>query len=183
MFFISNKTEKAVASFRHHPRSVSTSETSASYTQAAALSRAPTLKGRDARFDLLSGAPRVGVFYGDAFGQWLYANKGSQEITEFRTEDCHGEGSTFWFTIPPKKQDSACRQILPTTSGFPNSRALVISESAMNREILQAQLAAWKVASGAVSDGPDARSALRRVQENKTPYHLAVSTWSKVWTA
>ncbi len=86
-----------------------------------------------------------------------------------------GRGSEFWFTSRFEKQPpgEAVQRRLPAS--LAGARALVVDDSATNREIVVAQLAAWKVRSTEAADGPTALRLLDEALEAGDPFRLVLT--------
>ncbi len=83
-------------------------------------------------------------------------------------------GSTFWFTVrlpigSPLSQSSSDHYAL-----LFNLRVLCVDDNASSLGILEAQLRAWGMHPGGVSDGETALAQLRQAQQQQSPYDLAI---------
>jgi light-regulated signal transduction histidine kinase (bacteriophytochrome)/CheY-like chemotaxis protein len=84
-----------------------------------------------------------------------------------------GKGSTFWFSALLEKQAgqpelrNATRDRLPT-------RILVVDDNHTNRQILSAQIAAWKIQVESAGGGREAIDRLHAAVLEKRPYDLAL---------
>jgi two-component system, sensor histidine kinase and response regulator len=81
-----------------------------------------------------------------------------------------GEGSLFWFTLPLERRPDADEGRPPAP--LAGCRALVLDDSATNREIVEAQIAAWGMRSDAAATGTEALELLRAAGED--PYAFAL---------
>ncbi len=75
-----------------------------------------------------------------------------------------GEGSTFWFRIPLALAPGSGTEL--QHDRLTGTRALVVDDSASNREILMRQLHAWGVEVSTASDGTEALAAVRNAGED-----------------
>ncbi|MDQ4128228.1 MAG: PAS domain S-box protein [Actinomycetota bacterium] len=94
---------------------------------------------------------------------------------EIGVESGTGVGSTFFFTLPLRKQPGA------DTSGETGSpadlggmRVLVVDDNETNRRILREQIFSWGMRSGEAEDGFVALEELRAAAKADTPYDLAI---------
>ncbi len=85
-----------------------------------------------------------------------------------------GKGSTFWFTVRLAKQNSAVRPVRSCAPDCASLRVLVVSESAMNRQVLENQLAACSVRSGITADPSAALATLHQAWQSGRPYDLVI---------
>jgi PAS domain S-box-containing protein len=88
-------------------------------------------------------------------------------------ESTPGQGSAFWFELELPVQGSAPR-VIPRKNDLTGKRALVVDDNATNREILRAQLAAWRIESVAVEDGAAALAALHAAAASGNPFHFGL---------
>ncbi|OGR41933.1 MAG: hypothetical protein A2X35_11540 [Elusimicrobia bacterium GWA2_61_42] len=88
-------------------------------------------------------------------------------------ESVHGQGSTFWFTLPFEKQGQAAapEQARADVTGV---KTLIVDDNATNREIISRYLEAWKMRFEAVASGAAALEALRRAADGGDPFRLAI---------
>lgn len=77
-----------------------------------------------------------------------------------------GVGSTFWFTIQMRAQETE-EVSKPINVDVTGSRILVVDDNEVNRSILSEQMAAWKFESVAVVDGFEALSFLQAAGQQK----------------
>jgi len=84
-----------------------------------------------------------------------------------------GPGSEFWFTVRLGKQAEHERPVAPPAD-LRGVHILVVDDSATNRDVLLAQVAAWGVRAEATPDGPTALQALYRARDAGDPFRIAV---------
>lgn len=84
-----------------------------------------------------------------------------------------GVGSEFWFTVGLHRQPLS-RLTAPTTHDLRGLRALIVDDSAANREILGGQLRRWEMRTEEVSDGPTAVEMLRQARRDGDPFCVAL---------
>jgi PAS domain S-box-containing protein len=84
-----------------------------------------------------------------------------------------GVGSEFWFTARLVKATQRPNPALPPAE-IRGTRVLVVDDSAINREILLAQLAAWGIRAETASDGPAALRLLAQACEEQQPFRAAL---------
>jgi len=85
-----------------------------------------------------------------------------------------GKGSTFWFTVPLKKQPVDGSHACTISGDLRSLRVLVVDDNATNREILHEQLASWHMEHQAVPDGEQALAMLRDAAAADHPFGLAI---------
>ncbi len=95
---------------------------------------------------------------------------------EIGVESEPGEGSTFWFALPLKKQPEGAPQQLPSTprADLRDLRVLVVDDNETNRKILHEQVASWGMAGDSVEDGQRALEMLREAAGRGEPYDSAI---------
>jgi len=97
---------------------------------------------------------------------------------ETGVESDPGKGTTFWFTVVFERGSTTWQeQTLSDLKDPASLRILVVDDNATNREILEQQLAAWKVTANAVEDGPAALRQLAAAVDAGSPYQLAILDW------
>ena len=82
-----------------------------------------------------------------------------------------GRGSTFWFTVPLRRQDSAGTEPSDRRGSLSGLSALVVEDNATNREILAQQLGLLGLT---VTLSPSAASALQVLREATQRFDLAI---------
>ncbi len=86
-----------------------------------------------------------------------------------------GEGSTFWFTLPLRRQsDIAGPPPLPECRSLAGVRLLVVDDSETNQMILRQQLGGWGMRTDSAMDGWTALAELRSAATTEDPYQLVI---------
>jgi CheY-like chemotaxis protein len=93
---------------------------------------------------------------------------------EIGVESEPGVGSSFFFTLPLKKQPDAARRTLESPADLEDLRVLIVDDNATNRTLLCRQTAPWGVRAESVGDGPGALDELRAAARRGAPYDLAI---------
>jgi PAS domain S-box-containing protein len=84
-----------------------------------------------------------------------------------------GEGSTFWFTLPvPIDPHPIAKPI--DTSELAGLRVLIVDDNAVNRRILQEQIASWGMRNSDFESGVDAIAALRHAKSEGDPFRIVL---------
>jgi len=83
-------------------------------------------------------------------------------------ESVYGQGSTFWFEIPLRKQSALAYDPSPPGS-LAGLRVMIVDDNATNRKILREQLRIWECSSAEAIDG---REALRIANSASEPFDL-----------
>lgn len=88
------------------------------------------------------------------------------------------EGATFWFTANFATGNRVWQESTLSDLEDPASlRVMIVDDNEMNLEILEYQLAAWKINADSAASGPDALQRLRQAAESGRPYELAILDW------
>jgi len=82
-----------------------------------------------------------------------------------------GAGSTFSFRLVLPVAELPPERAVPTLAG---TRALVVDDRAVNRRVLEEQLAGWRMRAGTAASAAEALEALRRAREEADPYEIAL---------
>jgi PAS domain S-box-containing protein len=84
-----------------------------------------------------------------------------------------GEGSTFSFTLPLRLDPHP--QTAPVdVAGLKGLRVLIVDDLAVNRRVLQEQVASWEMRPAAAASAGEAMEELRRARAAGTPYHFVL---------
>jgi len=93
---------------------------------------------------------------------------------EIGVESEPGVGSSFFFTLPLKKQPDAARRTLESPADLEDLRVLIVDDNATNRQILRKQLSYWGMESAEAEDGFTTLDELRAAARRGAPYDLAI---------
>jgi signal transduction histidine kinase/DNA-binding response OmpR family regulator len=96
---------------------------------------------------------------------------------EIGVESASGEGSTFFFILPLKKQpEGAQLQAASALRGadLRGLRVLVVDDNETNRKIVHGQLISWGMSNGSAEGGREALKMLGSAAERSEPYDLAI---------
>ncbi|HEY6260449.1 MAG TPA: response regulator, partial [Nitrospiraceae bacterium] len=86
-----------------------------------------------------------------------------------------GEGSTFWFTAVFQRQSRAADHVPHEEQHLlHNKKILVVDDTTINREILEAHLRGWGAIPTLVSSGQDALKCLQAAVGDIQPFDLAI---------
>jgi signal transduction histidine kinase/PleD family two-component response regulator/HPt (histidine-containing phosphotransfer) domain-containing protein len=94
--------------------------------------------------------------------------------SEIGVESESGVGSTFFFTLPLKKQPGDARRTPPPPTDLRDVRVLIVDDNATNRHILRKQLSSWGMESGEAEEGFAALEELSEAAQGDAPYGLAI---------
>jgi PAS domain S-box-containing protein len=87
-----------------------------------------------------------------------------------------GKGSTFWCTVPLPLDSQPCSAPLPVAD-LSGLRVLVVDDNAINRRIVNEQIAGWGMRGGSDVSSEQAMEALREAQANGDPYHFVITDY------
>ncbi|MDQ3302653.1 MAG: response regulator [Actinomycetota bacterium] len=93
---------------------------------------------------------------------------------EIGVESEPGVGSTFFFTLPLKKQPEGAQSTLEPLADLSGLRVLVVDDNETNRKIVHHQIVSWGMKNGMAEDGQSALKMLRSATERGEPYDLAI---------
>ena len=85
-----------------------------------------------------------------------------------------GAGSTFFFTLPLKKQSGRALQTQLPRADLRGLKVLIVDDNATNRRILHGQVASWDMYDDGAASGPDALRKMRAAVEEGEPYDVAI---------
>jgi two-component system, sensor histidine kinase and response regulator len=85
-----------------------------------------------------------------------------------------GAGSSFWFTARLSKQQAALKKPRPAALNLEGVRALIVDDNPINREVLTAQLGAWKMVPDTATGPVEALEMMRREARQRRPYTFAL---------
>src|ERR1022692_1381548 len=84
-----------------------------------------------------------------------------------------GEGSTFWFTLPVLIDPHPITKPIDT-SDLAGLRVLIVDDNAVNRRILQEQIASWGMRNSDFESGMDAIAAMRQAKSLGDPFRIVL---------
>jgi PAS domain S-box-containing protein len=93
---------------------------------------------------------------------------------ELGFESVPGRGSTFWFTVPLRRQVGGGAPASPLPPPARGLRVLVVDDNATNRLILRDQLQAWGLHCDLAVDGTGALALLQQARTAGEPYDVAL---------
>jgi two-component system, sensor histidine kinase and response regulator len=85
-----------------------------------------------------------------------------------------GAGSNFWFTAKLAKQPAALKKPRPAAPSVEGVRALIVDDNPINREVLTAQLGAWKMVPDTAARPVEALEMMCREARQRRPYTFAL---------
>jgi len=92
---------------------------------------------------------------------------------QISVESAPGRGATFWFDIPLEAATQPATLRIPRNS-LSGSRALVVDDNAINREILQEYLRGWGIEVTAAVDGKAALDLMRAAQSANRHFDVVI---------
>ena len=84
-----------------------------------------------------------------------------------------GAGTTFWFSLGLPLDASTPSVALPPRD-LKGVRVLIVDDNAVNRRVLEGQLASWGLQHKSVASGEEALDALRQAQAAGAPHQIAI---------
>ncbi len=89
-------------------------------------------------------------------------------------ESAPGEGTTFWFTAEFEPAPAGVASRAPGDVRLRGRRALVVDDSATNRQIVHHQVISWGMRNGCTAGGDEALEVLRREAAAGDPYDVVI---------
>ena len=85
-----------------------------------------------------------------------------------------GQGSTFWFVVPMRRQAEAIPALAPPSLPLGAKAVLVVDDNAVNRKVLHFHLHAWNARDAEAASGAEALATLRKGLAEGRPFALAI---------
>ncbi|HEX2741931.1 MAG TPA: response regulator [Rubrobacter sp.] len=93
---------------------------------------------------------------------------------EIRVQSEPGVGSSFFFTLPLRKQRAGASSTPKFLTDLRGLRVLIVDDNETNRKIVHHQIVSWGMKNGRAEDGPSALQMLRSAKESGKPYDLVI---------
>ncbi len=85
-----------------------------------------------------------------------------------------GHGSTFWFTLPFKRQNAPGPDLDQTSADLRGIRALIVDDNATNRKMLVNRMASWGMLPAEAGDATETFGILNQAIQVNAPFSLAI---------